>query len=104
MRNIVRNRMAVLGFAVIAVWTVVAIFAPLIASQSPVKQNLEIRLEAPSSAHIFGTDEIGRDEFSRVVHGTRISLPMGVVVVAFALVIGSIIGATTGYFGGVYDL
>jgi peptide/nickel transport system permease protein len=81
----------------------VVLFAPQIAPYDPLAQNLADRLDPPSAVHLFGTDELGRDIFSRVVYGAQISLPTATIVVLISLVIGSVLGALGGYFGGVLD-
>jgi peptide/nickel transport system permease protein len=93
---------AVAGLSVILAWILVALFATLIAGD-PYAQDPLIRLQPPSSQHPFGTDELGRDVFSRVLHGARISLPVGVVVIAFSAVLGSLLGAVAGFAGGKID-
>ena len=103
-RSILHNPMAMIGLAVIIFWVLVAIFAPLIASHDPMAQTLEDRLDPPSAKYFFGTDELGRDVFSRVAHGARISVPIGLFIIFFAMLAGSLIGASAGYIGGVYDL
>ncbi len=103
-RAVLHNPMALVGAFVIFFWLVVAVFAHVIAPYDPLVQNITSRLQAPSTAHLFGTDELGRDEFSRVIFGSRISLPIGLVVILFAMLVGSLIGATAGYLGGIYDL
>ncbi len=104
LHTLTTNRMAMAGLLIIVFWAIVAVAAPLIAPYDPFAQKIVDRLQGPSAAHLFGTDELGRDVFSRVVYGARISLPIGLVVVVFAMVIGSAIGASAGYFGGIYDL
>ena len=89
--------LALVGAAVALAWIVIAIFAPLIAPHDPLAQNAA-PFEPPSSAHLFGTDELGRDIFSRVLYGARISLPLALLLVALAMTIGSILGALAGYF------
>lgn len=101
---ILRNTMAMAGLGIIVFWALVAIFAQPISPYDPLLQNINKRLAPPDSQYLFGTDELGRDEFSRVVYGARISLPVGLVVVAFAVTFGSLIGASAGYIGGAYDL
>lgn len=96
--------MAMAGVALLLFWALVAVAASLIARYDPVAQQLTERLRPPSTAHWFGTDELGRDVFSRVVHGTRISLPVGLIVIAFAFAVGSFVGALAGYIGGTFDL
>jgi peptide/nickel transport system permease protein len=88
--------------AVIAAWAVIAIFAPVVAPDNPLAQKFTI-LAAPSAAHWFGTDELGRDVFSRVLYGARITLPLAVILVVLAMVIGAIVGGVAGFFGGWVD-
>ncbi|MBI9046778.1 MAG: ABC transporter permease [Anaerolineaceae bacterium] len=102
--SILRNPLAMVGTFIIVFWTLIAIFAPLVATHDPLEQDIEDRMIGPSSDHIFGTDELGRDIFSRVVHGSRISLPIGLFVIIFAMSFGSFVGASAGYIGGAYDL
>jgi peptide/nickel transport system permease protein len=80
-----------------------AVFAPLLAPYDPIAISLGERLSAPSPAHWFGTDEMGRDILSRILHGARVSLVIGLVVITIAGGLGTIIGATAGYFGGRLD-
>jgi peptide/nickel transport system permease protein len=96
--------MAMIGLTVIVLWILIALMAPLIATHDPLAQKIGDRLQAPSSQYWFGTDELGRDVFSRVVYGARISIPIGFVVILFAMTVGSLIGASAGYLGGIYDL
>jgi peptide/nickel transport system permease protein len=98
------NRMAMAGAAIILIWAVVAVAAPLIAPHGALFQQVEDRLSPPSASHLFGTDELGRDVFSRVVYGARISLPVGVAVVVFSGLLGTLVGALCGYIGGLFDL
>ena len=86
-----------------ALFTLLAIFAPLIAPRDPAAIDLPSRLLPPSAAHWFGTDELGRDIFSRVIFGARISMLVGSSVVAFSLVLGLIVGSIAGYYGGRVD-
>lgn len=104
LRVLTRNRMAMAGLAVIAIWGLVALAAPLIAPYGPLQQKVEDRLQPPSPQHLFGTDELGRDVFSRVIHGARISLPVGLIVIAFSMLMGALVGALAGYLGGLFDL
>jgi peptide/nickel transport system permease protein len=97
------NRLAYIGFTIAAVFILAAVFAPLIAPYDVTAQNLAIRYGAPSLQHWFGTDSLGRDVFSRVVYGARISLEVGIVVVAISSVIGISIGSLAGYYGGLID-
>lgn len=83
-------------------WLVVALLAPAIAPDDPLKQSSQL-LAAPSSAHLLGTDELGRDVFSRVLWGARVSVPIALLVVAVSSAIGLVVGAAAGYFGGWVD-
>lgn len=91
------------GVVVIAVLVACAIFAPLIATHNPVAQNLQNVLQPPSGAHFFGTDELGRDVFSRLVEGTRVTLTIIALVSIIVGPIGLIVGTAAGYFGGWFD-
>ena len=104
LRTLVRNRMAMVGAAIILIWAVVAIAAPVVAPYDALAQKIEDRLGPPSAQHFFGTDELGRDVFSRVVYGARISLPVGLLVILFATLVGALVGALAGYIGGLFDL
>ena len=94
------NRLAYIGIAIASVVILVAVFAPLIATHDVNAQDLAIRFATPSAEHWFGTDALGRDVFSRVVFGTRISLQVGLIVVAVTGIVGIIIGAISGFYGG----
>src|SRR5437899_10095327 len=97
------NRLAIVGLLIVVVFVCVAIFAPWIAHYDVGATNLSMRYIGPSAAHWFGTDSTGRDIFSRVVFGARISLEVGLVVVAVSAVVGTAIGAIAGYYGGWVD-
>jgi peptide/nickel transport system permease protein len=105
--RLIRNPGAIVGFIFVGVFVVAAIFAPLIATHDPVEQNLELIANGccpgPSSEHWFGVDLLGRDLFSRIVYGARVSLLIGVVSVTIGLSFGLILGAIAGYVGGVVD-
>jgi peptide/nickel transport system permease protein len=98
-----RNVLASIGMVLVAVFVVFALFAPWIAPQNPSNIDLPSRLQPPSGAHWFGTDELGRDIFSRVVYGARISMLVGSSVVAGSLLLGLILGSIAGYYGGLSD-
>jgi peptide/nickel transport system permease protein len=102
-----RNPGAIAGAVVLGTLVVIAIFAPWIAPDNPSKQNLAalqgVCCPGPSAGHWFGLDELGRDELSRVIYGTRFSLLIGVVSVSVGFVIGSFLGAVAGFFGGFVD-
>jgi len=100
--TVAKRPLAVLGAAMILAWVVAAIFAPLIATANPLAQNFA-PLSPPSAAHLFGTDELGRDVFSRVVYGARLSLPLAVLLISISVVIGSTLGVIAGYFRGWVD-
>jgi peptide/nickel transport system permease protein len=104
LRALRRNTVSMVGLGVIIFWALVAVFAPLIAPYDPLAQEIGNRLKPPSAEHWFGTDELGRDVFSRVVYGARISLPIGFIVIVFAVIAGTLVGASAGYIGGRYDL
>ena len=97
------NRLAYIGLVIAAVVILTAIFAPLIATHDVTAQNLLARYADPSAAHWFGTDALGRDVFSRVVYGARISLEVGITVVTVSSVVGILIGAVAGFYGGIVD-
>jgi peptide/nickel transport system permease protein len=98
-----RQPLAVTGLAVVGGWVVIAIFAPLIGPDNPLAQNFGI-LTAPSSAHWFGTDELGRDVLSRVLAGSRVTLPLSVLLVVIAMLIGAVLGGIAGFLGGWADV
>jgi len=102
-----RNRGALIGFGLVSTFVLVTLFAPLIAPYGPREQNLSLVADGccpgPSAGHLFGVDQLGRDEFSRVVYGARYSLLIGVVSVAVGLSFGLVLGAVAGFFGGIID-
>ena len=98
-----KNKAAVVGMVILLLIIFVAVFADKLAPYDPYEQVYAEALQHPSSAHLFGTDEFGRDIFSRILYGARVSLLVGLVSVAIACVFGSILGATAGYYGGAYD-
>ena len=97
-----RQPLAIAGMLLAGAWIVVAIFAPLIAPYDPLAQTADL-VVPPSTAHLFGTDELGRDVFSRVMWGARYSIPLAFALVIAAVTIGSILGGIAGYFGGWVD-
>jgi peptide/nickel transport system permease protein len=97
------NVLATAGLAMVAIFVVCALFAPWIAPQDPSHIDLPSRLMAPSPAHWFGTDELGRDILSRIIYGARISMLVGGCVVATSLTLGLIFGSIAGYYGGITD-
>jgi len=102
-RRLRHNRLAMFGAAVIALLTMVAVFAPWLAPYSPTAQNLPQRLQPPGSTHLLGTDDFGRDILSRIIHGARVSLLVGFFSVGAALVGGGFLGMLAGYYGARLD-
>jgi peptide/nickel transport system permease protein len=98
-----RNPLGIAGLCIIAALLLVAAFAPLIATHDPIAQVLDNRLQAPSLAHFFGTDALGRDIFSRIIYGARVTLVIVLLVVATVGPLGLVIGASAGYLGGWVD-
>lgn len=98
-----RSRMAVIGLVILVLLVMMALFADVIAPFAYDKQNLRAAFQSPSAQHWFGTDEFGRDIFSRVVYGSRVSLLVGFIAVGIALVVGGFLGAIAGYYGGRVD-
>lgn len=103
LRRFLRHRSALIGSAILMVWLLIALFAPLLAPFSPIQQNLKDRLHPPSARYLFGTDEVGRDIFSRVLYGARISLPVALMVVTLSGSLGITLGALAGFLGGWVD-
>jgi len=97
------NPLATAGLVLIAIFFSMALLAPWISPQDPAHIDLPSRLESHSASHWFGTDELGRDIFSRVIYGARISMLVGVSVVAGSLFLGLIFGSIAGYYGGTID-
>ena len=98
-----RNRLAAAGMVLVSLFVAFALFAPLIAPHDPSQIDLNGRLQPPSRAHWFGTDELGRDILSRVIYGARISMLVGSSVVSGSLLLGLIFGSVAGYYGGYTD-
>lgn len=103
LRRLAKNKLAILGLAVLIAATVIALITPLIAPYSYETQDLEYGAQAPSAEHWLGTDRLGRDLLSRLMYGGRISLMVGFVATAVSLLVGVLYGATAGYFGGRLD-
>ncbi|KOY81971.1 ABC transporter permease [Lysinibacillus macroides] len=98
-RSFKKSKISLLGAGIVIFFILLAIFGPLIAPQGINEQDLAKRLLAPSKEHWFGTDDFGRDIFSRVIHGARISLWVGFFAVILSVVIGSLLGIIAGYYG-----
>ncbi len=102
-RKLLRHRSATIGASIILFFIIVAIFAPLLATHDPMRTDIAKRLKGRSSEYHLGTDGTGRDVFSRVVYGSRISLKVGFIAITFSLGLGTLFGAIAGYFGGWLD-
>ncbi|MDF2675032.1 MAG: peptide transporter permease [Clostridiales bacterium] len=102
-KRLKKNKLALVGLSIIIILVLVAIFADFIAPYPYAKQNLQATFQFPSSKHFFGTDEFGRDIFSRIIYGSRISFEVGFIAVSIAVVVGGILGAMAGYYGGKLD-
>jgi peptide/nickel transport system permease protein len=104
LRSLLRNNTAKLGFAIIILNILVAVFAPFITSYNPEAANLSEIVQPPSRRHLLGTDELGRDVLTRIAYGSRISLTLGTISIAIALLGGVSLGIVGAYFGGWLDL
>ncbi|HMG39683.1 MAG TPA: ABC transporter permease, partial [Acidimicrobiales bacterium] len=102
-RRFMRDRFAVAGLLVLALMTVLAVFAPVIAQHDPEQLFVGVPFEEPSGAHWFGTDDLGRDNASRIVYGTRVALRVALEVAAITLLIAVPLGLMAGFAGGVMD-
>ncbi|OIS56099.1 peptide ABC transporter permease, partial [Bacillus subtilis] len=98
-----KNRLAVVGGIILSVIILMAVFAPFIAPYSPESQSLLNKLKPPSAQNLMGTDKFGRDIFTRVLYGARVSLLVGFASVIGAITIGTVVGALAGYFKGIVD-
>ncbi|MGM0603742.1 MAG: nickel transporter permease [Bacillota bacterium] len=98
-----RNLLAVVGTIIIALFILVAIFAPLLTPYSPIEQNMSIKLQAPSFEHPFGTDQFGRDIYTRVLYGSRVAVQIILIITFVSGFIGISIGIIAGYYGGIVD-
>ena len=102
-RRMLKNRAAAFGFTVIVFFVLVGVFADVIAPYDPVKPDFKALRQPPSAQHLFGTDKQGRDIFSRIIHGTRISMAVGFLSMTLTVLIGTAVGAVAGYYGGKTD-
>ena len=102
-KRLSKHKAAIIGMVVIIGVIVMAIAAPLLAPYDPYSSSLQMRLSAPSSNHIFGTDSLGRDILSRCIYGSRVSLQVAVIAVFFGLFFGGLLGLLAGYFSGIWD-
>ena len=102
-RNLRRNPVVIVGLIVVIGWILLALLAPTIAPRDPLQQNVSSRLQSPNPTALMGTDELGRDIFSRVLYGGRITIPAAMAVVIVVSIIGTFTGAIAGYAGGIWD-
>ena len=100
---LMQSPVAVVALLVVALWVLLALLAPVIAPYPPLEQDVMQRLAPPSGEHWLGTDPLGRDILSRILHGARLSLPVGVAAVLLALVLGTLLGSVAGFLGGRVD-
>lgn len=111
-----RSPLVILGIFIVSAWISISLFAPVLATQAPLQQDVASRLKTPGFVRIttvnnvethftfrLGSDELGRDIFSRVVYGGRITIPAGIMVITFGSLFGTIIGGISGYAGGIWD-
>jgi peptide/nickel transport system permease protein len=104
LKRLLKNFAFTAGLILTLVLVLAALAAPLLATHDPNQQDTSRRLEAPSNEHLLGLDDLGRDVFSRIVYGARVSLRVGVSVVLIASLVGITLGAISGYFGGAADV
>jgi peptide/nickel transport system permease protein len=98
-----RNPLVLVGLVIVSIWIFAAVFAPALAPYEPLTQSISERLQAPDGVHPWGTDELGRDIYSRVLYGGRITIPAGIAVIVIGSALGTFIGAIAGYAGGKWD-
>ena len=102
-RQLRQHPEVIVGLVVVVAWLLLALLAPLIAPFDPLEQHIKDRLQAPNATYLLGSDELGRDIFSRVLYGGRITIPAGLAVIVIDGVLGWLIGAVAGFLGGVWD-
>ncbi len=103
LEKLLKNKLAKVGILIIVTLILTAVFSPLISTHNPIEGNILERLQSPSKNHFLGTDEMGRDVFSRMVYGTRISISVGIIAVGISVIVGTFLGLISGYFGGKID-
>ncbi|RMF96174.1 MAG: ABC transporter permease [Candidatus Schekmanbacteria bacterium] len=103
LKAILRNRLALIGFIIVSIFFLTALFAPFLTPYNIYAQNLEQRLSTPSASHPLGLDELGRDILSRIIYGSRVSLKVGVITVTISSIVGLLIGTFAGFIGGKVD-
>ena len=102
-RELLRQKSALIGASILIFFIIIAIFAPIVATHDPRNANVTARLQGWSQEHYFGTDKVGRDIFSRIVYGSRISIKVGLVAMTFSISIGALLGVLAGYYGSWID-
>ncbi len=102
-RTLLRNPLVLAGLVVVSLWLLIGLAGFRIAPNDPLQQDVRARLQPPSETYRFGTDELGRDVFSRVLHGARITIPAGIAVIIIGSTLGTLVGALAGYLGGIWD-
>src|SRR5207247_1716391 len=100
--RVLRQPLVLIGLVVVILWILVAIMAPIVSPHDPLDQGTEL-FQQPSSQHWLGTDELGRDVFSRLLWGARVSVPLSIFLVAVSLAFGATLGGLAGYLGGWVD-
>ena len=103
MRRMARNPLALVGLAIVVVMLLAAIFAAQISPYSPTQANLKLYVKPPSAEHVLGTDDVGRDVFSRIIYGARISLQVSILAIVIGLLVGVPLGMIAGFYGGRVD-
>ena len=102
-RELLRQKSALIGASILIFFIIIAIFAPIVATHDPRNADVTARLQGWSQEHYFGTDKVGRDIFSRIVYGSRISIKVGLVAMTFSISIGALLGVLAGYYGNWID-
>ncbi len=97
------NPLAMVGIVIFSLWVIISLLAPYIAPYDPLEQHIVDRLQPPNTTYWFGSDQLGRDIFSRVLYGGRLSLPAGILVIVVAGVLGTLLGGIAGFIGGWVD-
>ena len=103
-KSFIKNKAAVISVVIIVIITLMAIFAPFLTPYDPARQDLAVRLRAPGAEHLFGTDELGRDVFARMLYGARVSLMVALLPTALAVLTGTVLGIFSAYYGKAADL
>ncbi|MCA9835843.1 MAG: ABC transporter permease [Trueperaceae bacterium] len=103
LKTLRKSPAVIIGLVIVLIWIVLAFSAPWIAPFDPLEQHIPDRLQAPNQTYLLGTDELGRDIFSRVLYGGRITIPAGLAVIIIDGILGLVIGAVAGYLGGIWD-